>query len=194
MTGGPSREGQGAVALEAADRQELLRIARAALEALLLAKPGLPTPGRSALHRPGGAFVSLHDARGELRGCVGQTRAEAPLYETVARMAVAAATADGRFPSVTRRELHTLVIEISALGPLLRVRPEEVEVGRVGLLLRGEGRAGVLLPQVAVENGWDREEFLAKTAWKAGLAEDAWQREDVEIFAFTAEVFSETGS
>ncbi len=106
-------------------------------------------------------------------------------------MAVAAATADGRFPCVTGNEIHTLLIEISALGSLLRVRPEEVEVGRDGLLLRVGGRSGVLLPQVAVANGWDREEFLAKTAWKAGLPEDAWRREDVEIFAFTAEVFGE---
>ena len=84
-------------------------------------------------------------------------------------------------------------IEISALGPLVRVQPEEVDVGRVGLLLRAAGRAGVLLPQVAVANSWDREEFLAKTAWKAGLPEDAWRREDVETFAFTAEVFAERG-
>lgn len=191
MKGGPSREGPEAAGLEAADREELLRIARAALEAALLALPGPAPTRRPSLHRPRGAFVSLHDARGELRGCVGLIRAQAPLHETVARMAVAAATADTRFPRVTGTEIHTLVIEISALGPLLRVRPEEVEVGRDGLLLRVGGRSGLLLPQVAVENGWAREEFLAKTAWKAGLPEDAWRREDAELFAFTAEVFGE---
>ena len=191
MRDGPSREGGEAAGLEAADREELLRIARAALEAALLALPRPMVPRRAPLLRPGGAFVSLHDCRGELRGCVGLMRAEAPLHETVARMAVAAATADGRFPCVTGTEVHTLLIEISALGPLLSVRPEEVEVGRDGLLLRVGGHSGVLLPQVAVRNGWDREEFLAKTAGKAGLPEDAWRREDAELFAFTAEVFSE---
>jgi uncharacterized protein (TIGR00296 family) len=106
-------------------------------------------------------------------------------------MAVAAATEDGRFPPVSGDELPDVLVEISALGPLRRVRPEEVEIGRHGLLLRGNGCSGVLLPQVAVHQGWSREEFLAKTAWKAGLPEDAWQSEEVEIFAFTAEVFGE---
>ena len=109
----------------------------------------------------------------------------------MARLAVAAATEDGRFARVTGEDLEGLVIEISALGPLVAVRAEEVEVGRHGLLLRLAGRSGVLLPQVAVEHGWDREEFLDKTAWKAGLPEDAWRRADAEIFVFTAEVFGE---
>ena len=191
MSRGPSREGSGAAGLLAADRPELLRIARTALEAALLALAGPGLTERPALRRPGGAFVSLHDQDGELRGCVGQTRAERPLHETVARMAVAAATQDGRFDRVTGSDLAGIVIEISALGPLLSVRADEVKVGRHGLLLRLAGRSGVLLPQVAVENGWHREEFLARTAWKAGLPEDAWRRADVEIFAFTAEVFGE---
>ena len=191
MSRGPSCEGSGAAGLEVADREELLRIARAALEAALVARSGPLLASRPALRRPRGAFVSLHDRSGELRGCVGQLRAERPLYETVARMAVAAATEDSRFPEVTGDDLPGLVIEISALGPLLPVRAYEVEVGRHGLLLRLAGRSGVLLPQVAVANGWDREEFLARTAWKAGLPEDAWRCADVEIFAFTADVFGE---
>ena len=191
MIRGPSRAGSGAAGLLAADRQELLRIARSALEAALLARAGPVLTERPALGRPRGAFVSLHDQAGELRGCVGQTRAERPLQETVARMAVAAATQDGRFDRVTGSDLAGIVIEISALGPLLPVRAGEVEVGRHGLLLRLAGRSGVLLPQVAVENGWDREEFLARTAWKAGFPEDAWRRADVEIFVFTAEVFGD---
>ncbi len=106
-------------------------------------------------------------------------------------MAVAAATRDGRFPRVTVVELRELVIEISALGPLRRVRPEEVEAGRHGLHLRVGACSGVLLPQVAVENGWGREEFLRKTAGKAGLPEDAWQRPDAEVSVFLAEIFAE---
>lgn len=191
MRHGPSREGSEAAELLVADREELLRIARRALEVALLARPRPVHVPRPALHRPRGAFVSLHDREGELRGCVGQTRAERPLHEAVARLAVAAATEDGRFARVTGADLEGLVIEISALGPLLPVRAEEVEVGRHGLLLRVASRSGLLLPQVAVMHGWDREEFLARTAWKAGLPEDAWRQEAAQIFAFTAEVFGE---
>ena len=101
------------------------------------------------------------------------------------------ATAQGRVVASTTSELRDLVIEISALGPLRRVRPEEVEAGRHGLHLRVSGCSGLLLPQVAVRNGWDREEFLQKTAGKAGLPEDAWQRPEAEVFVFTADVFGE---
>ena len=87
-------------------------------------------------------------------------RADESLVQTVARMAVAAAVDDGRFEPVTARELPELQIEISALGPLLPTRPDEVEVGRHGLLISHRGRRGVLLPQVPVEHDWDRETFL----------------------------------
>ena len=97
MSHGPSREGPGAAELEAADREALLGVARSALESALLGVPGRVAPERLALRRSGGAFVSLHDRSGDLRGCVGQLSADRPLRETVARMAVAAATQDGRF-------------------------------------------------------------------------------------------------
>jgi AmmeMemoRadiSam system protein A len=140
---------------------------------------------------PRGAFVSLHTREGELRGCVGRMWSDLPLAETVARMAVAAALEDGRFPRVRDEEVDDLVIEISALGPLEPMRPEEIVVGVHGLLLRARGRSGVLLPQVASTNGWDREEFLDHTAEKAGLPPEAWRWADVEILAFTAEVFGD---
>ena len=97
--------------------------------------------------------MTLHRRDGELRGCVGLMRSDRPLLETVARMAVAAAIEDGRFDPVTEAELDGLTIEISALGPLEPIRPEEVEVGRHGLLIGYGGRRGVLLPQVPVEHG-----------------------------------------
>lgn len=182
-----------------ADAQRfLLRIARAAVEEAIRERdaararvnPVEASPAPATL-RPGGAFVSLHHRNGDLRGCVGLLRSESPLAETVARMAAAAATRDGRFARVGVVELRDLLIEISVLGPLRRVRPEEVEAGRHGLHLRVSGCSGVLLPQVAVRNGWDREEFLRQTAGKAGLPEDAWQRPEAEISVFTAEVFGE---
>jgi uncharacterized protein (TIGR00296 family) len=83
------------------------------------------------------------------------------------------------------------VIEISALGPLQPIRPEHVEVGTHGLLISYCGRRGVLLPQVPVEHGWDRETFLAHTCHKAGLPADTWRKAGVELRGFTATVFSE---
>jgi AmmeMemoRadiSam system protein A len=106
-------------------------------------------------------------------------------------MAVAAATRDGRFSPVTARELEALRIEVSVLSPLESIQPSAVEVGRHGLLLSGGGRRGVLLPQVPVEHGWDRESFLAHTCQKAGLPASAWRGPDVELLAFTATVFEE---
>ena len=106
-------------------------------------------------------------------------------------MAVAAAVEDGRFAPVNPAELGELRIEISALGPLEPIRPADVEVGRHGLLISHRSRRGVLLPQVPVEQGWDRETFLEHTCRKAGLPEDAWREQGVELLGFTAAVFGE---
>jgi AmmeMemoRadiSam system protein A len=174
-----------------AERQVLLRAARDAIAAHFHAgPPPLPAPpGALAEHR--GAFVTLHAGDGALRGCVGLMRSDGPLLETVARMAVAAAIEDGRFAPVTRAELDHLSIEVSALSPLQPIRPEDVEVGRHGLLIAQGGRRGVLLPQVPEEHGWDREAFLVHTCRKAGLSDDAWKKPGVELLAFTADVFRE---
>jgi AmmeMemoRadiSam system protein A len=114
-----------------------------------------------------------------------------PLLATVTRVAVAAATADGRFDPVSPEELDDLTLEVSALGPLREVHPPEIEVGQHGLLLRRGERHGVLLPQVAVEHGWDRDTFLDRACGKAGLPAGAWREPGVQILAFTAEVFGE---
>jgi AmmeMemoRadiSam system protein A len=177
--------------LTAEERQALLRAARESIAAhFQRRRPQLPAAA-GALAEDRGAFVTLHRRDGELRGCVGMMQSDRPLLETVARMAVAAATEDGRFEPVTEAELPGLVIEISALGPLQPIRPDEVEVGRHGLLVSHYGRRGVLLPQVPVEHGWDRETFLAHTCRKAGLAPETWQKAGVDLKGFTATVFSE---
>jgi AmmeMemoRadiSam system protein A len=177
--------------LTAEERDALLQAARESIAAhFQRRRPQLPA-ATGALAEKRGAFVTLHRGDGELRGCVGMMRSDRPLLETVARMAVASATEDGRFDPVTEAELDGLKIEVSALGPLEPIRPEEVEVGRHGLLIAYGGRRGVLLPQVPVEHGWDRETFLAHTCWKAGLPEDTWRKPEVELLGFTATVFSE---
>ncbi len=177
--------------LSAGEKLALLQAARESIAAHLeRRRPRLP-PACGALAENRGAFVTLHRPDGELRGCVGMMQSDRPLLETVARMAVASATEDGRFEPVTGAELAGLVIEISALGPLEPIRPEQVEVGRHGLLISGYGRRGVLLPQVPVEHGWDRETFLAHTCFKAGLPPATWLKSGVDLKGFTATVFSE---
>jgi AmmeMemoRadiSam system protein A len=174
------------------EKRLLVKVARESLAAHLRGeRPALP-PASGSLAEARGAFVTLvARTNGDLRGCVGMIVSDDPLVETVARMAVAAGTQDGRFEPVTAEELPRLFVEISVLGPMRRVRPEEVEVGKHGLLVSDGHRRGVLLPQVPVEHGWDRETFLAHTCRKAHLPEDAWRRPEVELRAFTATVFGE---
>jgi AmmeMemoRadiSam system protein A len=176
----------------AADRQALLEIARAAIAVRLAGGAAARPAVGGVLAEPRGAFVTLRrrDDR-ELRGCVGRMAPEDPLAGTVAEMAVAAATEDGRFDPVVAGELASLSIEISVLGPMFEIRPEEVEVGVHGLMISSGARRGVLLPQVPVEHHWDRETFLSQTCRKAGLSTDAWRGPGCELLAFTATVFGE---
>ncbi len=184
MTGDPGRR------LSDAERRELLAIARRAVEAFLRdGRVPRESPSPGILTAPGAAFVTLH-AGEALRGCIGYTEAAAPLYRTVQECAVAAATEDPRFPPVAPRELSRLSFEISVLSPLSPIRASDVEVGVHGLLIARGGRRGLLLPQVPVEWGWEREEFLRQLCRKAGLPGDAW-KEGSELYAFTAEVFGE---
>ena len=178
--------------LTAARRTQLLRAAREAIEHALAGKTPRPKPSGPPSVAHGGIFVSLHlRANHELRGCIGSMEACEPLADTVAEAAVAAATRDRRFAPLRLEELPLVEIQISLLEPLRPVRPDEVQVGADGLLVRDGKHSGLLLPQVAVEHGWDRETFLRMTCRKAGVAEDAWRRSDCVLLAFRAEVFGE---
>jgi AmmeMemoRadiSam system protein A len=177
-----------------ADRQRLLQIARDAIvshvEGASVAARAAPAES-AALQRAAGAFVTIHH-HGELRGCIGHLEANQPLPAVVRQCAVAACSADPRFPPVNAGELSGLDIEVSLLGPLEPLRlPEEIEVGRDGLLIEQGWQRGLLLPQVASERRWDREMFLAQTCHKAGLPRDAWKR-GAKIWRFEAEVFGES--
>lgn len=172
-------------------RRELLRLARDSIVAHLAGK-AVTVPPELDAGPPRGAFVTLHRRDDhELRGCIGQIEPVSPLGRTVARMALAAAFEDPRFPPVEARELPGLAVEISVLTVPRPIRPEAVEVGRHGLILRGLGRAGLLLPQVPGEHGWDRQTFLEKTCVKAGLPAGAWKHPEVQLLGFTAVVFGE---
>jgi len=179
------------IKLNDASREELLKIARSSIEEYL-DSGSIPKskPQNSELLKNSGAFVTLEKA-GNLRGCIGYIQPIMPLYETVSRAAIAAATQDTRFTPVSKEELKQIKIDISVLSPLKRIEDvSEIEVGKHGLIIRKRGYSGLLLPQVATEEGWDRMTFLQHTCLKAGLPTDAW-KENADIYVFTADVFSE---
>ncbi|MDQ7830803.1 MAG: AmmeMemoRadiSam system protein A [Desulfovibrionaceae bacterium] len=150
---------------------------------------GVPEPLTDVLREPYGAFVTLK-RRDQLRGCIGHIVADRPLWDNVADMALAAAFDDPRFAPLTRAELDGLEVEITVLSPLAPCPdPERIEVGRHGLFLRRGMHSGLLLPQVAVEWGWDRRTFLRQTCRKAGLPEDAWRDAKTDIYWFEGVVF-----
>ena len=174
------------------EQRELLRIARATLREH--ARSGRLPPGkphRDTLLAPAAVFVTLH-RDGDLRGCIGTTTADHPIYRAVQEMAIAAATRDPRFPPVTADEIAALDIEISVLGALRKVAgPEEIVIGRDGVVVEGRGHRGLLLPHVAVESGWDAHAFVERTCQKAGLPRDAWKSGDLELSVFPTQIFSE---
>jgi len=146
-------------------------------------------PPTAHLAEPRGAFTSLY-LDGELRGCVGYVLPVSSVHRAVIDTARAAAFEDTRFSPVTIEEARQLQIELSILSPPQPVPPEQVEVGRHGLLISMAGHRGLLLPQVPIERHWDRVTFLEQTCRKAGLPPNAWQHGAL-IEAFTAEVFGE---
>ncbi len=138
-----------------------------------------------------GAFVTIR-SHGQLRGCIGHVEGIKPLYQTIIDMAIATSTEDPRFSPVTEQELDSLEIEISVMSPLRKIDdPEEVEVGKHGILMRRGFRSGLLLPQVATEHNWDRQTFLEHTCRKALLPDTAWQDPETDIYIFSAQVFHE---
>jgi len=174
------------------EKKELLRIARATLREFL--RTGRPPPGkphRETLLENAGAFVTLHLGR-QLRGCIGTLIEATPLYKTIQDMAIAAASRDPRFPPVADDELEDLTIEISVLSDRQPLEdPTRLEVGTHGLTIDARGRRGLLLPQVATEQGWDARTFLEHVCAKAGLPSDTWQDPHSELETFTAQVFNE---
>jgi AmmeMemoRadiSam system protein A len=188
--------------LSAEEGKVLLRIARDSLDAYLHGRAiDLERyPLTPALHAKHGAFVTLRVGE-ELRGCIGHIRDLRPLAETVRDNAINAATRDPRFPPLVAGELPGLRIEVSALypgehpdSPFTLVRDiQEIEVGRDGLYLdhTGPRGGGLLLPRVAVEQGWDREQFLEGLCHKAGAPPRAWEQPNVRLYRFAAQVFRE---
>jgi hypothetical protein len=175
------------------DKKALLELARKSVESIVRDKKLIEVdePESKRLAENGAAFVTLH-LNGRLRGCIGRMEPAAPLYETVIRMAAAAATEDPRFRPVRPDELDDIHIEVSVNTPLRPVSgPDEIVLGKHGVVVSKGVRRGVFLPQVATETGWSKEEFLsALCARKAGIAPDAYKN-GASLYVFTSIVFEE---
>ncbi len=169
----------------------LLRIARTAVSAAAAGRLAtldldgiLPPDPPPELVAPSAAFVTLY-AGGELRGCIGCLTSDRPLWMTVASAAVDAATDDPRFFPVTRAEVPTLSIDVSVLGRAVPLRDiASFRPGVDGLMVERAGRRGLLLPEVATDQGWGVVEMLDATCWKAGLPSGAWRDPRTRVFAF----------
>ncbi len=177
------------------EKRTLLHLARAVLDAHLtegkeLRDPPPNLPLTERLKAAAGAFVTLEKGR-ELRGCIGYIEAIRPLYQSVMENALSACSRDYRFAPLKASELDQIEIEISVLTPKREIASsDEFIPGTHGIILEKDGRRAVFLPQVAVEQGWDREETLRHLAFKAGLARDAWKN-GARFWVFEAELIKE---
>ncbi|AEH25465.1 TIGR00296 family protein [Pyrococcus yayanosii] len=181
----------------------LVRLARRAIEEYLKTgreiEPPEDTPPE--LWKKMGVFVTLnrHNVPPQmaLRGCIGFPLPLYPLVKATIKAAIYAAVDDPRFPPVRLEEMDAITVEVSVLTPPELIegppeeRPKKIKVGRDGLIVEKGIYSGLLLPQVPIEWGWDEEEFLAETCWKAGLPPDCWLDEDTKVYRFTAEIFEE---
>jgi AmmeMemoRadiSam system protein A len=179
--------------LSEADRQNLLRLARHAVEQAV-SRTQLPEniPHDGVFAERCGVFITLRSGR-RLRGCIGVIDADQPLGDSVVRCAASAALQDPRFAPVRLEDLGGLQIEISLLSPPAAIDPTEIEVGRHGLLVARGTRRGLLLPQVAAEHGLTREQFLEEACRKALLPREAWRDAETQVFGFTCEVLCDDG-
>jgi AmmeMemoRadiSam system protein A len=182
--------------LDELERERLLLIARESIACAVGAEAPRPLADLPPkLEQVCGAFVTL-ELHGRLRGCIGRIRATEPLARTIQDMARAAALNDPRFDPVKVAELPNLTIEISVLSPFEEIAVSDVHrirIGTHGLYISQHGRAGLLLPQVAPEWGWNSEQFLEHTCEKAGLPTNAW-RTGAKIELFSAEIFGDAST
>ena len=174
------------------DKSYLLKLARRAIFTKCQNTPfELDVPQSKTLNEKRGAFVTLNKFN-QLRGCIGYLEANKPLYQIIAEMAEAAAFSDPRFPQIKVDEVDDLKIEISVLSQLERIQNiENIKIGSHGLLIKKQVHQGLLLPQVASHYGWDRNTFLDQTCLKAGIPEGSWKNSEVEVYIFSAQIFSE---
>ncbi|MDC7227393.1 MAG: AmmeMemoRadiSam system protein A [Spirochaetales bacterium] len=177
--------------LSAEEKDILLKTARERIREKL-GLDGVAYPASTdKLNEICGAFVTIHNS-GMLRGCIGNIIGRRPLIETIKNMAHAAAFEDPRFPPLSPDEFGDIDIEISVLSPLRKISSiSEIEIGKHGIYMSRGYKSGVLLPQVATEQGWDLQSFVEHTCMKSGLPTDAWKDPNTMIEIFSAVIFAE---
>ncbi len=174
----------------------LIKLAKNAILEKLGKKPEQVKEIPEKLNQKRGVFVTLYK-KGELRGCIGYPYPMLPLAEATKRAAVAAAFQDPRFPSLREEELKDIKIEVTVLTVPEKINAhgkelvKHVKIGKHGLIAEYGPFSGLLLPQVAVEEGWDAETFLAQTCWKAGLDPGMWLDPNVTFYRFEGQIFKE---
>ncbi len=185
--------------LSEAEGEFLLKLARKAIETYILGGKvlNIPESPTETLKENMGVFVTLHE-NGELRGCIGYPEPVKPLLNALIEVAIGAATGDPRFAPLNSHELEKIQVEVSVLTPpelIIVHKPaeylEKIDIGHDGLIIERGVFRGLLLPQVPVEWGWDKEEFLANTCLKAGMSPDCWLEEGVKIYTFQSQIFNE---
>jgi AmmeMemoRadiSam system protein A len=173
------------------DRQSLLTFAhQVVVEAVTRGCLPDDIPNGGIFAERFGVFVTLRK-KNRLCGCIGVVQADAPLGDSIARCAAGAALQDPRFAPMRAADLGHLQVEISLLSPPEPIDVSQIEIGRHGLIVASGDSRGLLLPQVATEHGFTREQFLAETSRKAGLPQDAWRAARTQVLAFSCEVFSD---
>ncbi len=179
----------------------LIKLSRRAMEEYLAARKriAIPKDTPARLRDNAGVFVTIETYPAKaLRGCIGYPEPVMPLAEATIRAAISAATEDPRFPPLHSKELADTLVEVSILTrpEFMRISSpreylDKIEIGRHGLIAEKGPYRGLLLPQVAVDQGWDVEEFLSHTCMKAGLLPDSWYDDGVAISRFEGRVFAE---
>ena len=171
------------------EKEQLRGVAKRAIEGVLFGIDEARFEASDRLKEKGGAFVTIRNKH-QLRGCIGHITGHLPLHETIREMAIQAAFHDPRFGSLKQDEWKDTDVEISVLTPMKKIDTiDEIQVGLHGLYIEKGSYSGLLLPQVAIENEWDRTAFLEYTCYKAGIPKDAWKSKDTDIYIFSAEVF-----
>jgi hypothetical protein len=181
--------------LDNAEKKELLGIARQTIQSYL-EKNKMPEfkVESLALKEKRGAFVTLKK-NGELRGCIGRIVADIPLYMVISNVSIDSAVNDPRFEPLNYNELNDVEIEISVLTPFEKIKNlDEIDIGKHGLLIKQGFYSGIFLPQVPVEQGWDKKTYLEQLCYKASLPKDAYKDKDTVIYKFGAIVFNEAGA
>jgi hypothetical protein len=176
-----------------AEQEYLLLLARHSINEALGQSFKLPEPDESfqVLNEKRGAFVTLK-IHNQLRGCIGNLMPDKPLGKLIKDVAAQAAFDDPRFPPLSVKELQDVKLEITVLGQMVEVKShKEVIVGKHGIMIRHGYHQGLFLPQVATEQGWNREQYLDGVCQKAGLPRESWKKKDARLTIFTADCFGE---